>query len=186
MIRKGVIVTLTLVGAMVAVFWAISFKPLDRQKWPEGLDSFVYCLHPGTWVYVTSLSGWVRVGAVRSDPGMELRIANNRDVWRWFGLRTWPEPDMPRATGGPMGSAHLGGILVTCKIRFVGLTIDGIAVPHWAVCLVLLSYPSLAFVHGPLRRYRRRRNGLCVKCGYNLTGNVTGVCPECGTEIERS
>jgi drug/metabolite transporter (DMT)-like permease len=22
--------------------------------------------------------------------------------------------------------------------------------------------------------------GHCQKCGYNLTGNVTGVCPECG------
>ncbi len=27
---------------------------------------------------------------------------------------------------------------------------------------------------------RRRRSGLCVKCGYNLTGNVSGRCPECG------
>ena len=26
----------------------------------------------------------------------------------------------------------------------------------------------------------RRTAGLCVKCGYNLTGNVSGVCPECG------
>jgi hypothetical protein len=30
----------------------------------------------------------------------------------------------------------------------------------------------------------RRRRGLCVKCGYNLTGNATGVCPECGTKFE--
>jgi len=25
---------------------------------------------------------------------------------------------------------------------------------------------------------------LCGACGYDLTGNVSGVCPECGTEIE--
>ena len=24
----------------------------------------------------------------------------------------------------------------------------------------------------------------CALCGYNLTGNVSGVCPECGTSIE--
>ena len=24
---------------------------------------------------------------------------------------------------------------------------------------------------------------LCTKCQYNLTGNVSGVCPECGTPI---
>lgn len=26
--------------------------------------------------------------------------------------------------------------------------------------------------------------GVCISCGYNLTGNVSGVCPECGTPIE--
>ena len=28
---------------------------------------------------------------------------------------------------------------------------------------------------------RRYRKGCCQKCGYNLTGNVSGTCPECGT-----
>lgn len=28
---------------------------------------------------------------------------------------------------------------------------------------------------------RRWRSGLCVKCGYNMTGNESGICPECGT-----
>ncbi|MBI4581439.1 MAG: hypothetical protein HY718_17180 [Planctomycetes bacterium] len=29
---------------------------------------------------------------------------------------------------------------------------------------------------------RRIQPGHCRKCGYNLTGNVSGVCPECGTK----
>ena len=34
----------------------------------------------------------------------------------------------------------------------------------------------------PLVRERRPfyPPGHCQKCGYNLTGNVSGVCPECG------
>ncbi len=32
-------------------------------------------------------------------------------------------------------------------------------------------------------RFRRRRSGLCLECGYNLTGNITGKCSECGTEF---
>ncbi len=28
--------------------------------------------------------------------------------------------------------------------------------------------------------------GLCFKCSYNLTGNVSGVCPECGTPLQRA
>jgi len=31
---------------------------------------------------------------------------------------------------------------------------------------------------------RRRKSGKCVSCGYDLTGNVSGVCPECGTAVE--
>ena len=31
------------------------------------------------------------------------------------------------------------------------------------------------------RRWRGRRDvGVCVRCGYDLTGNVSCVCPECG------
>lgn len=30
---------------------------------------------------------------------------------------------------------------------------------------------------------RRLRNGECVRCGYNLTGNKSGICPECGNPI---
>jgi hypothetical protein len=33
--------------------------------------------------------------------------------------------------------------------------------------------------------YRDRRRippGCCQGCGYNLTGNVSGICPECGAE----
>lgn len=28
-----------------------------------------------------------------------------------------------------------------------------------------------------LERENRRRLGLCVRCGYDLTGNVSGTCP---------
>lgn len=45
----------------------------------------------------------------------------------------------------------------------------------WTVCCPM----GLLFV----RRRHRCRVGHCVKCGYNLTGNISGVCPECGTEI---
>jgi predicted amidophosphoribosyltransferase len=33
-------------------------------------------------------------------------------------------------------------------------------------------------------RDRRTPPGHCPKCGYNLTGNVSGICPECGTPIQ--
>ncbi len=33
------------------------------------------------------------------------------------------------------------------------------------------------------RRARRLADGHCGYCGYDLTGNVSGVCPECGERI---
>ena len=34
------------------------------------------------------------------------------------------------------------------------------------------------------RESKRREQGLCLACGYDLTGNLSGVCPECGEDIE--
>jgi hypothetical protein len=36
-----------------------------------------------------------------------------------------------------------------------------------------------------LRRQQKLRvlNCCCIACGYNLTGNASGVCPECGTPV---
>lgn len=44
---------------------------------------------------------------------------------------------------------------------------------------------AIAYVIGiPFRIVRHRRAkppGHCKACGYNLTGKVSGICPECGT-----
>ena len=57
-------------------------------------------------------------------------------------------------------------------------------VPGWLVLVAILAYPMTALARGPVRRWRRRRKGRCLRCGYDLTGNVSGACPECGTEIK--
>ena len=54
-----------------------------------------------------------------------------------------------------------------------------IAVPLWFVLLVLLVLTVGAWW---LDR-RRIPPGHCPKCGYNLTGNVSGRCSECGTAM---
>ncbi len=34
------------------------------------------------------------------------------------------------------------------------------------------------------RRLIRRKRGLCVACGYDLRGNLSAGCPECGWRRE--
>ena len=53
----------------------------------------------------------------------------------------------------------------------------------WWVFLVLITYPTIAFIRG-VRQWRRRTKGWCIPCGYDLTGNESGVCPECGNRFE--
>lgn len=60
-----------------------------------------------------------------------------------------------------------------------------VTVPLWCPFILFFAYPTIAFIRGPVRRWRRYRKGLCVNCGYNLTGNVSGICPECGTKVEQ-
>lgn len=50
----------------------------------------------------------------------------------------------------------------------------------WLAGGLLAIYPAVPVVRRAILVRRRRRRGLCLTCGYNLTGNVSGVCPECG------
>jgi hypothetical protein len=50
----------------------------------------------------------------------------------------------------------------------------------WFIIAMFLIPPGFSLIRGPLRRWRRRRKGLCGSCGYDLTGNESGTCPECG------
>jgi hypothetical protein len=51
--------------------------------------------------------------------------------------------------------------------------------PHW-FALLLLSGCTALFALPGWRRFRRRRRGLCEKCGYDLRASPER-CPECGT-----
>ena len=59
----------------------------------------------------------------------------------------------------------------------------GLMIPYWALLPLFATYPAVVFIRGPLRRWRRRRRGLCLNCGYNLRGLPEPRCPECGTEF---
>ena len=50
-----------------------------------------------------------------------------------------------------------------------------------AIWLPLFALAILTAILGYLDR--RPPKGHCQRCGYDLTGNVSGVCPECGEPI---
>lgn len=54
--------------------------------------------------------------------------------------------------------------------------------PGMAVNAAFYGWPVLALLAGPTltRRWRWKRRGACLGCGYDLRGVQGGVCPECG------
>jgi len=108
----------------------------------------------------------------------------------------WPHPNMPRG-----GSPRLDVItlrtpplvfwmpryrapkdhgplpMVSSMSRYTG---GSLSIPHWLILLVL-AIPTVMFWQAD----RPKPEGRCAGCGYDLTGNVSGICPECGTPVKR-
>jgi hypothetical protein len=57
--------------------------------------------------------------------------------------------------------------------------------PYRALAAAFLFLPAIRFVIIPLAARLRtlRHRGGCITCGYDLTGNTSGVCPECGKAV---
>jgi hypothetical protein len=72
----------------------------------------------------------------------------------------------PPEDGGEL-ARHIVGFLV------------GMATYVASFCLIAgKSHP--AFVE------RDEAQPTCCRCGYNLTGNVSGICPECGRKVREN
>ena len=52
----------------------------------------------------------------------------------------------------------------------------GVSIPLWGLLLIVAIPPVVRW-----RRSKKRSAGHCKTCGYDLTGNESQRCPECGT-----
>ena len=69
---------------------------------------------------------------------------------------------------------------------FNHITLRQLWLPIWLIAVGFLMLPMLhmaLWLRERVRVGRHRRRGRCLSCGYDLTGNTTGVCPECGTPV---
>ena len=73
------------------------------------------------------------------------------------------------------------GLIDTLSPRVALVTSRALVVPYWSVLAVPLVIWLAAW--GTRRRFGA---GRCATCGYDLTGNVSGICPECGTAVPRT
>ena len=60
-----------------------------------------------------------------------------------------------------------------------------VSCPLWVPLGMACAITWWCLVQPRLRALRQAAGALCRRCGYNLTSNVTGRCPECGELIRR-
>lgn len=78
------------------------------------------------------------------------------------------------------------GELVELNAEPGGIVYDYHVLTRAWFAAVCIATPVVAvLVHALLSRRRPRPDG-CSACGYDLTGNASGTCPECGTRITAS
>ncbi len=174
MIRKTIIVVLLLGALGTSALLAVTFSTVFpktywippaqefKMEWECGAER----AHGNRWLCVYARRGRFSIEYTATvDTSVEVEPSQ---VIRVPGFRAFRTTLLPPKIVGEVRTQY---------IRY------GARVSLWLTLLLSGTYPLIAFIRGPLRRWRRRRKGLCIVCGYDLTGNESGVCPECESEV---
>ena len=170
MIRKAIIAVLTLGAALVALQACLG----ANREWR------IHETRRHSLALVTS-GGCGGLRWITSDDP-RTSLANRGHAWHVF-QHVHPYVD-PWKRSPPWGLSWKRNVI--CLTGGVGVySVLTVGVPLLGLSVAFAAYPFAAFIRGPvLRPWRRRRKGLCLNCGYDLRGNVSGVCPECGREAK--
>jgi hypothetical protein len=162
MIRKTIIVVLTAAALLVCTTWPLSYLAPIRLTFGES---------PRRSLEAECRKGLAMFEFARPVDAATFRQLSKRPYSVVAGFAYGSEPLLWRGGGSGWDPP-------------VHMQIRRFYAPLWAPFVLFAGYPTVAFLRGPARRYRRRRKGLCAECGYDLTGNVSGVCPECGMGVQ--
>lgn len=190
MLNALAVVSLLLCVA-TAILWAVSYRQfIDVGQISTRLDATTYTQHlirlgsnHGRFLFTRRDLMWPRPVIADNIPNWEKENG-------WY-LRREPPFDMyyvfARQPRDHSWHKYIAGIRFRRALELGGnssRSMVGIVlfVPHAYVCLALAILPAFRG-RRVLRRWRANRRGLCQTCFYDLKGNVSGVCPECGTAV---
>jgi hypothetical protein len=85
---------------------------------------------------------------------------------------------------GPLTySAMPDGALLLSSSRSGPYRMTWLVFPLWLSTSLMTFLCCLPVARGPVLKSWRRWRGACETCGYDLRGNRSGRCPECGTRL---
>jgi hypothetical protein len=189
-LRAGVSISLSaLIYATAAAWLALLVALLALMTKPPNERVIAYSPRLMTWRYLTLLSREVTIGQVSGiadgDDGVCARSFRQHGMLNsaFFASALDVSNNRHLYSEGPL-TVNVGGQIAYCVLLPEKPVQKMISFRLWLVPLLVGFCMFMAGwrARGPVRRLRRRQRGLCVGCGYDLTGNVSGACPECGQE----
>lgn len=167
MIRKFIVGVLSLTAIWLAVMWIATFI------WPADysfLNSFAkFNFQSGQRQMHVGIDIWELKSPIRRFTWMLLEKPNLDPT-----ARPLPARQFSFFSFHYSANHALPGNPTSPRMHIV-------AFPASTSVFIASAYPLFVLIRGPLRRLHRRRWGLCLNCGYNLTGAPHPRCPECGT-----
>ena len=182
-------------GAAVVTLWV-------RGRRAEELFSITtYDLRPDrVQRHTTSLMsgvGGLRIGTSEAEEALAPGLFKARDKsfsWSrefldpaWYPVAGPVAPSLEKGTERQWHGFELQSRLSVEPIS-KALALDSgsrsVAVPDWSLLVAAAAIPAAWLLRLALRWLKRRRAakaGRCRVCNYSLTGNISGICPECGT-----
>lgn len=135
------------------------------------LLSAAYCdsLHPWAMIgFPAAVGGLIAYSiaiafAVRARFVLRLVDVVRASVWGVFGAGEGAR-EMANAYFGHFWPSHAGMVSLVAVV---------------AMLLAVILAVTLTFLYPK----RLPRKGCCAHCEYSLTGNLSGICPECGTRL---
>lgn len=151
-----------------AALWARSFWAADVVLWQKSDHVYLRSSQGRVWVFC-----WI------SKPGGAAVPARlQRETEKPQELEISREPWVNHYV-------HVPGFTVRTGAADVATALFDVTISDWLLALAAALLPArwIVLYRGRWRREARLRAGGCPVCGYSLTGNTSGTCPECGTMI---
>lgn len=186
-------------GFVGSIILFLLVKPLAYFAF---IQAFRYRVSPSIPMRFSQAAQWAVLRAmlglmfITAGAFVLFEFNHDRTLWQWSWVYLYGERVFSWWVVGRYGAVIRGrrlvgwvisGVLINTAFdaaMVLGL-IEG-AAPQIGIVTGIAVFIAILHVVGRRESLKKRFSGLpiCASCGYNLTGNLSGRCPDCGTAVK--